>query len=102
MKSHVVLVSLLLFCQSLWAEDNRINSKESLERCKRAIAAEAGDLEYVFSRKSATSVKSDFFKHWINATERKANEKSSVKILCETSRTGEVLSLLLKPGRWNI
>lgn len=102
MKSHVVLVTLLLFCQSLWAEDVRINSKESLERCKHAVAAQADDLEYSFSRKSATSVKSDFFKHWINATEREGSEKSSVKILCETSRTGEVLSLLVKPGRWNI
>lgn len=102
MKSHVVLVSLFLFCQSAWAEDGRINSQESLQRCKHAVAAQAGDLEYIFSRKSATSVKSDFFQHWINATERKGNEKSSVKILCETSRTGEVLSLLLKPGRWNI
>lgn len=102
MKSHVVLVLLALFCQSLWAEADRINSKESLERCKNAILAEAGGSEYAFSRKTATSVKSDLFKHWINATERKDNEKSSVKILCETSRTGEVLSLRIQPGRWNI
>lgn len=102
MKSHVMLVSLFLFCQNVWAEDGRINSKESLERCKHAIAAEAGDREYIFGRKTATSVKGSSFKHWINVTERSGNEKVAVKILCETSRTGDVLSLLLKPGHWNI
>lgn len=80
----------------------KINSKESLRVCKAALSEEQQKqgVEYKVKRKTATSVDKDAFKHWINVVETKAGEKSSIKVLCQTSRTGEVLELTKEAGRW--
>ena len=81
----------------------RINSKESLRLCKDAMQAELPEgTRYKFKRNSATSVESDRYKHWINVLEISAEEKTSKKLLCETSRSGEILVFTIKPGSWKI
>ncbi|VUD40537.1 hypothetical protein TDB9533_00284 [Thalassocella blandensis] len=103
---QIMLVVGVLCCAVNAAAESRdasqkINSKESLRICKSAVE---GDLdagkEIKFRRKTATSVEADVFKHWINATEISDGDKTSVKVLCETSRTGEVVNMTLEEGRW--
>jgi len=96
-----VLAVLLLGTSASAAE--RVNSKESLRQCKSAMAADTPKgTKYKFKRNTATSVDSDSFKHWINFLEVSDTGKSSKKLMCETSRTGEILVLEIKPGRWKI
>ncbi len=79
----------------------RINNKESLRICKSAAQNDLGGAgELKFKRKAATSVESDRFRHWINFVELTGEGKTSKKLLCETSRTGELLSMHAEPGRW--
>lgn len=79
----------------------RINNKESLRICKSAAQEElGGEGELKFQRKTATSVESDRFRHWINVVELASDAKTSKKLLCETTRTGELLSMHVEPGRW--
>ncbi len=83
--------------------DAHVNSKESMRLCKSAMKADLAEgTSYKFKRKTATSVEIDRFKHWINFIEISQSEKNSKKLLCETSRSGEVLVLQVKPGKWKI
>lgn len=105
MKLVQSLAAFLIFGASVAAvgeeSSQKINSKESLRICKSAVEAELADGESMkFARKAATSVEAGIFKHWINATQLTNNEKSSVKVLCETSRTGEVVTMQMEEGRW--
>ncbi len=95
-----IIMSVLV--GSVYGAD-RVNSKESLRLCKSAMESDLAEgTHYKFKRKTATSVESDRFTHWINVYEISANQKAPKKLLCETSRTGEVLVLQIKPGKWKI
>lgn len=107
MKSLVVLIIAMFVSTGLHAEEKaptqKVNSKESLRICKTALAEDISDgTELKFRRKSATSVESARFKHWFNVVEITDGEKSSKKLRCETSRTGELLVIHSEPGKWNI
>ena len=102
MKIHAVLLMLSTCTTIATAAPVKINSKDSLTICTDAILADAGELRYKFSRKTATSVKKEQFTHWINATEIDGSDKTPVKVLCETSRDGNILSIEFKPGRWKM
>ncbi|MFT5084233.1 MAG: hypothetical protein ACI9Y1_002286 [Lentisphaeria bacterium] len=81
----------------------RVNSKESLRVCKSAIEADAREGQsYKIKRKAVSSVRSDRFTHRFNAVQMDAEGKISLKVMCETSRSGELLVLELKPGNWKI
>ncbi len=98
------LFSILMMLLGAFAiADTHVNSKESMRLCKSAMEADLAEgTSYKFKRKTATSVEIDRFKHWINFVEISQSEKSSKKLLCETSRSGEVLVLQVKPGKWKI
>lgn len=94
------LVFTLGLAGNVYGEE-RINNKESLRICKSAAQEELGGAaELRFKRKTATSVESDRFRHWINLVELSSDGKTLKKLLCETSRTGELLSMHVKPGKW--
>ncbi|MFL0804793.1 MAG: hypothetical protein K6L81_13840 [Agarilytica sp.] len=102
MKTLLFSMFIMVF-GSLAMADTHVNSKESMRLCKSAMEADLADgTSYKFKRKTATSVEIDRFKHWINFLEISEAEKSSKKLLCETSRSGEVLVLQVKPGKWKI
>lgn len=104
----IPLFSIVALCLSASVSvgvlaDTKVNSKESLRQCKSAMQADLPEgMSYKFKRKTATSVEIDSYKHWINFYEISASEKNSKKLLCETSRSGEVLVLQIKPGKWKI
>ncbi len=98
--SFVLLIAL--FSTGAFAGD-RVNSKESLRLCKSAMEADVPEGTMVkFKRGAATSVSSSSFKHWINVVEISGTEKNAKKLRCETSRSGEILVLEIKPGRWRL
>ncbi len=102
MKTLIFSIFIMLF-GSLAMADANVNSKESMRLCKSAMEADLSEgTSYKFKRKTATSVEIDRFKHWINFLEISQSEKHSKKLLCETSRSGEVLVLQVKPGKWKI
>ncbi len=98
------LIFFLLASFSLTAfAGDKINSKESLRVCKSAASEKLAEgSSYKFKRRSATEVESDRYKHWINVYEISANDKQAKKLMCETSRTGELLSLEFDAGQWRI
>lgn len=97
----IALVALALAMNV--AADERINNKESLRVCKAAAEAELdAEAALKFKRKSATAVELDRFRHWINVVEVHGQDKTAKKLLCETSRSGELLVLTYQPGQWNI
>lgn len=102
MKNLTFLLLMALFAGTAYGE-SKINSKESLRLCKSAMESDLPEgTRYKFKRKTATSVESDRFKHWINVLEVNETEKQSKKLRCETSRSGEVLVLEIRPGKWKI
>ena len=102
MKALMMFSAILLSSVAVSAETS-VNSRESLALCKQSIEADAGEsTDFRFSRKVATSAKSETFLHRINATEINDDGKTLLKITCETSRSGEVLSVETKPGRWSM
>jgi len=81
----------------------KINSRESLRLCKNAMEADMPEgTKYKFKRNTATSVEPDRYKHWINFLEINGKAKNMKKLLCETSREGEILVMEIKEGRWKI
>ncbi len=102
MKTLATICVFLLMAGAANAAE-KVNSKESLRICKEAMLAdvEAGQ-SFKFKRNTATSVESEKFKHWINATQLAEGEKKSLKVKCETTRSGELLKLVFEPGRWKI
>lgn len=85
------------------AAAEKVNSKESLRECKSAMEADLSEgVSYKFKRKTATTVEIDRYKHWINLYEVSNLGKDAKKLLCETSRSGEVLVLKVQPGSWRI
>lgn len=85
------------------AAAEKVNSKESLRQCKSAMEADLSEgVSYKFKRKTATTVEIDRYKHWINLYEMSDSGKDAKKLLCETSRSGEVLVLKVRPGKWRI
>jgi len=107
MKKLVGLMSAVIGTFFLHAGDvyagERVNSKESLRMCKSAMEAKTGaGMRYKFKRNSATSVDADRYTHWINLLEISDTGKSQMKLLCKTSRSGEILELEVKPGKWKI
>ena len=102
MKLQAILLWLPLLAVSETVSAININSKDSLTICRNAILADAGETQYKFNRKTATSVKKEQFTHWINVIEISETDKVPVKVLCETSRDGTLLTIEFKPGRWKI
>lgn len=80
----------------------RVNSKESLRLCKSAVEQDAGNVSVKFKHKTATSVESEHYIHYINILEKSDGGKESKKLMCKTTRTGKVVELDIKPGRWKI
>lgn len=102
MKTLMMFSAILLLSAAVSAE-TRLNSKESVKLCQQSIVSDAGaTVEYKFNRKVATSAKRDSFIHRINATEISEDGKELLKITCKTSRSGEILSVEMKPGNWSM
>lgn len=97
----LALLTITLSVNILAAE--KVNGKQSLRLCKSAMLEKLPEnMSYKFKRNSATSVEKDRYKHWVNVLEINGSDKTSKKILCETSRTGEVLVLEVQSGRWKM
>lgn len=96
------LAGVLSASAMLHAAD-KVNSKQSLRVCKSALESDLNEgSQYKFKRDAATSVEAQRYKHWFNVVEKSDEGKMALKVLCETSRTGDVLVLEIKPGRWKI
>ncbi|WP_086933266.1 hypothetical protein [Agarilytica rhodophyticola] len=81
----------------------KVNSKQSLRLCKTAMQEKLPEnMSYKFKRNPATSVEKDRYKHWVNVLEISDSDRVAKKVLCETSRTGEVLAIEVQPGRWKM
>ena len=108
MKKHTKVSLVLFVCATVLsvttiADAKKVNSKESLRACKDSLNADLSEgARYKFKRNSATSVYPDRYKHLMNVVEFSDNGKTSLKVRCETTRTGEILAIDLKPGRWKI
>lgn len=103
----VKIISILLGMSlvfNAYAAEKRVNSKESLKQCREGIVREEGpETSYQFNRREvASSVKKRSHIHWINLVEISAEGKNPVRVKCETTNTGEIISLTLEPGRWKI
>ncbi len=101
MKKFLFSIALVSLSVSAGAAE-RVNSKESLRLCKSAVEKDAGDSAIKFKHKTATSVDSGHYVHYINLLEKSESGKESKKLMCKTTRTGEIVSLEIKPGRWKI
>ena len=98
-----LLLSVVLLSLGFTANAaERVNSKESLRLCKSAVEQDVTEATVKFKKKTATSVDSEFYTHYINMLEKNDAGKASKKLLCKTTRTGEVVELDIKPGRWKI
>lgn len=99
----VFSTALILTSPSYAEGDNgaRVNSKASIDACKAYLAEEdfAGK-EHKFKRSAATKVNATAYTHWINAIVTGDGGRASVKVLCETTRTGRVTSIQVQEGRW--
>ncbi len=106
MKTSIFSIIAIMLSASVSAgvaATEKVNSKESLRQCKSAMESDLSDgVSYKFKRKSATTVEIDRYKHWINLYEVSDAGKDAKKLLCETSRSGEVLVLKVQPGKWRI
>ncbi|MFL0809998.1 MAG: hypothetical protein K6L76_06260 [Agarilytica sp.] len=101
--NKLIVGILVMFVSTSLHASEKVNSRESLRICKSALTQDAGEtMELKFKRKTATSVEAKKFKHWFNIVEIHNGEKSSKKLRCETSRTGELLVIHSEPGKWNI
>ncbi len=91
----VLAVSLEASAQ---ADVKRVNSKESIKACKAHLLQQ--DVKVKFKNKSATQVDNNSYKHWLNAVKTNADGRESLKVLCETTRTGKVVTLDVQSGSW--
>jgi len=98
----VITTVALMGSANSFAEE-RLNGREAANACKTEITnTYAGDSEIDFSRNPASSMRGGAYTFWINSTEELDGDKSSVKYLCEITRSGELVSLTREEGRWRI
>lgn len=105
MRFHTFLASICMLgvVSGVAAAADKVNSKESLRLCKSAAEEQAAEgAVYKFKRNAVTSVDSDRFTHLVNLVETQGSEKNVMKLRCEISRVGDVISLDMEPGRWKM
>lgn len=94
----VLAVSLVASAQ---ADAKRVNSKESIKACKAHLLQQnTQGVKVKFKNKSATQVDNNSYKHWLNAVKTNADGRESLKVLCETTRAGKVVTLDVQSGSW--
>lgn len=83
------------------ADANRVNSKDSIKACKAHLLQQhAEGVTIKFKNKSATAVDNNKYTHRLNAVQIHADGRESLKVLCETTRSGSVVTLDVQSGRW--
>ena len=106
MKNLILVTALLSLIAGSTAQANvpySLNAVQGMDACKfhiESIYAEDADLN--FQRQAGTSIRGGHFKYWINASAQIDSDRSSVRFLCEVTRTGELVELIEEEGRWSI
>lgn len=105
-KTVLILGSLLAasgLSSQIASAEQRLNGRQAADACKQEISAlYAENKKIKFSKNPASSVKSGAYTFWINSTEKADGDKSSIRYLCEITRSGELVGLTREEGRWKI
>jgi len=102
MKNLIVALAITGFSVGVQAESEvRLNSAEAERACQAQIeSVYASDGQIKFKARPTSSFGGGVYKFWINATEISDGARNSLGYLCEITRTGEVVQLMEKDGRW--